>query len=747
MSESNPGRMSSPAGRLRHGIALCLVVGALAACVRAIDHRCLPTGGGGWFTTDPDSLYQTRRVARALDEGRIAGTDAFLNHPEGSAIPWPPYYTALLGRTLGPFAPDEPDARRAFLERGVATVPLAFGALTSAAVAAFAFALGGWPAGLFAGLYHATCEASVAYSKLGNGDHHAWIALCWILVLGAIGRAAGGLDEPSRCARWGLAAGALAGVALGSWVAALILIVLVDLSLGLLIVAHAVRARPGLGALATSFHAAALVAVLPAVLASPWPPWDVVNLSWFHVAYLTAGLVVVLPLLGLRGDRARRAYPFVALALLAALALGLVFGDFAAGRGVRQGFAWAGRTNAFMARVGESRALFDDGWVAGLGFVGYGAALLPFALVFAFRRALGGRLELVPFAVAALVGALQATRQMRFADVLAPLVALLVGVLAAALCERLPARRRAGVGIALALSVLALAANAPALARVARRLAPGGPGALAAEAPARVAAREACEWLRTVDGPGAVLSSWRFGHVIEWGAERPSIATNFGSYVGEAGFRAPAEVFMSEDPAAAERVLAQRDARFVLVTSELPGELHALIETAVPESFGRYATFTGPRGGRIEEPWFRTLGARLLFGGHVRFGEPAAPLGFLRLVHRSARRVPSGFGVPIAAAQVWERVAGARVVGRGRPGDVLSIELRIAFPGAREPLLWSVEREVGESGAATVRVPYATLGRNGDAEVRGSAWSLAGRRGALAISDEDVRAGREVELR
>jgi len=128
-----------PAATRRRGavaIGLVLVLG-LSWLMRESQHQRVELPGRpSWFTTDPDSQYHLRRVERALADGLpVAEHDAYLNFPAGSPIPWPPYYTLLTYGLLLPFAPDDPGALHAWTETHVASLPLAFGVLTSLVVA------------------------------------------------------------------------------------------------------------------------------------------------------------------------------------------------------------------------------------------------------------------------------------------------------------------------------------------------------------------------------------------------------------------------------------------------------------------------------------------------------------------------------------------------------------------------------------------------------------------------------------
>ena len=777
--------MDSSQSRLSFiAVALALVVISFTA--REARHRRLEVvGQAGWVTSDADSLYQMRRLERALSEGEVAGTDAYLDHPHGARIPWPPYYTQFLAGVLGPFAPeaepDDPmaeDARRAWIEMKVGSVPMWCGVLATLLAACAGYVLAGNLGAIVAGAQHALCTASIEYSKSGNGDHHAFVSLVAGLMLFALALALrrGGLDRPRHCLGYGLATGALAGVLLGSWVGALMYVVEVQLVLGWLVVLHARRPRAGTLPLGLGFHVAALLALLPAVLSSPWTedaPWMAINLSWFHPAFLALGAVVFVPLLVLRRESAAlRLYPVLVLVALVALGAFVARSDAAPAVGVREGFEWVSRQDAFMAGISESRALIggEGGWGFLFDTLGYGALLLPLAWCAAAWVALRrGLLELLPWVASAPLLALQAAQQARFADALVIPMAVLLGWGAARLVARLGWREWSPLWVPVGL-LLAAGLNVASVRLCIDAKAKYDQPAHVREGVSRVSVRTMGGWLRkqprgpAEDGLGdGVLANWLWGHAIEWGGDRPSVATNFGSYIGEDSFTAPGRFFMEEDPAAAEALLAERDLRYVLLTSELPGHLELMIRTGAPE---RRARYVGPKGADgvlpVQPGWFRTLGARLMFDGEVFFpmGAPAGPapesdahpLGFLRLVHVAPLRDPAVLlrspSDVSPAGWVWERVGGASIEARGDPGAELAVELRVRYPKARRELVFRDRAVAGPDGVASLRVPYATDRPNGDGRVDpGSAkWSFAGLDGELRVPEAAVRAGGTVRV-
>jgi len=732
-------------------------------------------------TLDPDSLYHMRRIDRMLAEGPpVAETDAYLNYPDGAAIPWPPYYTWLASQALAPFAPTEAEGRRRWVEFGAACLPLIFGVLTTLLVACAGFLLAGNTGAVVAGLTHALTGKSIYYSSLGNGDHHAWVSLCLAVLATLFTLALNGkaLERQRPAIGFGLVLGAWAGLAIGSWVGALMYVVLVEGLLALLILSrahHAGRQYAALPALGLSFHLAAFIVLAPAVLASPWresAPWMVINLSWFHLAFLGLGGAVFVPLALIpRDGSVARRYPWLVLMALASVAAGCALFDLGPARGVREAFEWAGRGDAFMARVAESDPLTDLGPKRIFAGLGYGLALLPLAWLAALRAGIRRpRPGLLPWILWTPFLAYQAAGQQRFAEPLAIPLAVLTGWAVAGLLEASrrtsPEARRAAWLTPLVGALIALALQAPGVKQTAaraRHVAWGSWETGASKRPVErlglpAAVRLLCEWIRT-NTPDAddysVLAFWHWGHVIEWAADRPSVATNFGSYVGQDSFLDPSRFFMEGDDGRAEVLLEERRARYVLVTSHLLNGMKTLIQ-AVPRERWADLVEVGAQGieslGAQRPGLLRTVGARLSLLELLAPREDYRPLPFLRLVHVSRVRdgrpeMAAAGGKPIRMGSVWEHVSGALVQARGEPGTELSARVWIEFPRARFQILWRDSARADSSGVARLRIPYATEVAAGDGMARGPLqWTFGGRQGDLSIPESAVLGGATLDI-
>ena len=749
-------------------MAILLLVMLTSWAVREASHLRMEFAedtplAGQWFSTDPDGLYHLRRIERFRQEiGLPASTDPALNYPHGASVPWPPYYT-LVASALTP-----DDGGRLALEQSASELPLRFAVLTTF-LAAFAGALlGGRRGALLAGLMHAFNYGSVHYSTPGVADHHAWVSLLAtaLVVMFSVAARHRLFLRGRMAALFGALCGTIAGLLLGSWVGAVLYVLPLQLTLGWwLWIKRDVEWR-GLALFGLGFHLLAAVALGPAVLTSPWRldhPWMVVNLSWFHLAWLGLGALVFLPPLWLRSARARARYPWSLLATGVVLAGLLLLLDIGPGPGIREGFSWASRADQFMSSIAESSPLWGTDLHQSGGFarwIGFGVLLLPAALWSAWRAIRGGRHDLIPYFLAVPLLALQAFTQRRFADPLAAPLAILVAWWIVLCWNRLRLPSRNGnlqLGSAM---LLALLLQAPSAIHAWQRADDGRIDDI------KSAERMLFEWLgRHQDArpedlsridpseppPRSVLAAWDFGHVIEWAARRPSIATNFGTYIGVDSFRDPARFLLSEDPQSAEGILDQRRVRYVVLTSRFPELLPTLVKAHgegvalrdFQEESGRQAAIMRPR-------WFRSMGAMLFgIGDYDGPDGPARPLPFLRMIHMSPLVIPAPeqFGGRAAAGVIWERVQGAELVRRVGVGKELEVEVSFELKDHRGRVLfrgrWKDRIAADETGFARLRVPYCT-GSNGDNWVSGVLWGTEGNLEVVEVPEQAVLLGHSI---
>ncbi len=740
-----------------------------------------------WFSIDGDGLYHTRRVSRLFEEGfPVAATDERLNHPDGAAIPWPPFYENVCYALLSPFAPSDPAARSQYLEQAVAMLPFYFGLLSIVLLIWVVLKMptnaesknaSQLPAALLAGLLLALNYGAAHYSAPGIGDHHAWVALLtlgmWALI--AVGMREDVLEQPRRAAKYGVMAGAVGGVLLGSWVAALIYVLLVQLAFGVLLIAQRKKPRAGLAALGLGFHLTALLILTPAILASPWKidfPWMVVNLSWFHFWHLILGAVVFAPLL--RQPNGGRVHPLAIPGAIIAVLSVCVLAQIGPGAGIREGMAWVSRADEFMSGIAESESLMGEHGSDALSWIGIILIALPFAWLSMLRNAWRSKNHTYSIWLIAIpLLTLQALTQRRFADALAAPMALCV---AWAVFEWLQSKRnQALIALPVAL-IVGVGLNALSLNALTSPL-----GRVSEADAVQNAYREIYEWIGQqplLDAQESVLAPWDQGHAIEWLSNRGSVATNFGTYVGEDSYRDPARFFLSNDAAAAEQILQRRKTRYVVRTSQMTLSLDPLVKALQSDEIF-VESFTNKRGqkrDRLTSRWYQSLAAILwipnppadpnnpVFGtgngdpdGPTR---PGSPISFLRLVRLSPvpDTDPRHGGLMQPAAQVWEYVPGATLSAKLKPSQTLSIRFAVTTLFNGQSLLsfqYTDSAKASTDGVASIRVPYSTdpTGNGGSVYVGEARYFILNPDGSQVSSGEfmimegDVLQGNTVFLK
>ncbi|MCP4093507.1 MAG: hypothetical protein GY747_08660 [Planctomycetes bacterium] len=748
--------MKAPSSRSWIYVAILLTVALASWGVREASHLRLEfasdTGyGGEWYSVDSDGLYYLRRIERYRNEaGLPAATDPFLNYPKGATVPWPPYYTMVASGL------STHEGSRLDLENSASELPLGFAVLTTLVTAFCGALLAGRRGAVIAGLLHAFCYGSVHYSTPGVADHHAWVSLLATLLLVAFTMAVKQrLFLRARLAGFvGAFCGMIAGVLLGSWVGAVLYILPLQLALAWWLCLKRDERWRGLAAFGLYFHVVAALTLGPAVLSSPWRfdhPWMVVNLSYFHLAWLALGALVFVAPLFIHEQETRKRYPWMVIGVGAIVGAIVMLLDVGPGPGIREGFAWASRADQFMSGIAESSPLWgtDRFQTGGFGrWIGFAVVLVPFAMWSAWQRIRSGKHELIPLMIAVPLMVIQAFAQRRFADSLAAPLAILVAwwLVQSWPRLRLP-QRNLGMRLGLA-AVLAIALQAPTVIYAVQR------AGESRQDDQKSAERLVFEWIgsqneQPPEERGSVMAAWDFGHVIEWAAQRPSIATNFGTYIGVDSFQDPAKFFMSEDPAAAEQLLIDREVEYVVTTARfqtlIPTLVKALGGNAKMSDYQKVVG--GGKGMQFQPRWYQTMGAMLYNIGDMDGPQgPAAPIDYLRLVYMSPLviPVPPQLGSQQAAARVWQRVQGAELMAQLDPGQELKVEVHFEFRNhAGEKIFggkWQHVALADDTGFAKVRVPYCS-GRNGAGFVSSILWGSGDTLQAVEIPEKAVLEG------
>ncbi len=686
-------------------LVLLAVMGlGLSLRLVALPQAILPSGV---LVQDPDSCYHLRRARLILQQyPGVPSVDRFLGYPEGGECPWPPLYDLLLATAALPLGADGQA-----LEWLAIVLPPVLGT----AHVGVAFLLGrrlwGVQAGLMAALLVAVMPAAVAATAPGNVDHHGAMVLVE--------------SSAVLIALWCARRRGLVPVVLLALLLAMGMLTFLGLLLFLPLLAGWMLWRGGRGAL--SAHAGTtfvLAALLVAAFTAGRRGLELVTLSWAHpLLLLWPGLLL---LAQARWRRKLGVY-------LAALACGWAL---AAAPGIRGALLWALRNETFMEVVAESRSLLrgQDGSFSLAGAV---AALSPGFLAvpvlgpwLAVRRR---EADSVVVAAWALLYLALALRQGRFAISATTGIALVTtwgvdNVIRWSRERRLGWFAMAGVAAVLLLPPLRIQW---VLGRSVLRWAVTGRRTFSVDQLQRVQAAAALRWLREHSPPAStdpfgdtepaygVLSGWGYGHLILYHAQRPAMATNFGTYVAPGVCRRATALLVGGATDASSRALDSLRVRYIVVTSRLVGSLsdHArLAGTELPQ-------FPEDR-----------LAWRLLVQNGSGPARGAAPRA--RLVREAGRQ----------AVKIFEVVRGAQLLGQAGPGEPVEAVLHIQVLGTRA-FVWNQTTRCDAGGAFRLIVPYSTGTRVGDVVVEEAYHvSAGGRDFRVSVTESQVQQGEVLVL-
>ncbi len=173
-----------------------------------------------------------------------------------------------------------------------------------------------------------------------------------------------------------------------------------------------------------------------------------------------------------------------------------------------------------------------------------------------------------------------------------------------------------------------------------------------------------------------VMARWEYGGWIEHIAERPSIATLYG--IETHGLLESAKFFLADNTKDALAVLDANEVRYILLGKTI-GALsgYARLLEREPEGYAALQTLKDGTKSWSAGPKYLDLAyVRLYLADGVGRDELGIrPVEGLRLIYESSQR--AGFGPPLEDSRkfkIFERVKGAIVKGKAKPGDTVTLE-------------------------------------------------------------------------
>lgn len=689
---------------------------AAAARLQPAAHVLLPEGAGARFVGDTDPYYHALRADRiAADFPTVPWRDDRMNYPVGTEILWPPLFDQAIA--TGAIVASGGRPSRETIERVAAWLPPILGVATVAATAALGGLLLGTGAGLGGALVLALLPSHVEYSAVGRADQHAAEILLQTLVMLAF--VAGSARGAGRAREWAASLGLGLALCLSFWNwqgSALDLALLAAFAAlwhvtdaGGASAARAARLLAlGSGTAAVALVVSILLWGRPGALAS-------MSLSGVNgiqplvaasVALFAAGLAIAPRLrkreatLGRRLGEAAIAVAVPVLVLLPGYREGVVQGLLA----LTAGNPWYASIREFQPPLFGGNGIGHELRAWGPRFAPL--FVMPFAAIALARIARRRLVEPASLVLLAVWGGallLLTLARMRFALYLSVPASLLSWI----------AIREGATALGAALSsagarVAALAAGAILL------LAPAlfyfSHGGLRPD-PTHLEVIRALEWLRDRGLPDAerpaVFSEWDWGHLIQYVAGRPVVATPFGTDGGEGAMETTAAFFLATSPGEAERILESRRAGYLMMTDPLT---HAAFSAAFapPDAVAPVRSEVDRiRGPKLAvTPEVDDLVAVRVYYDNGMSSRGLPSLHRYRLVYE---------GSPEVARQVrlFEIVPGDPIEIRGaRPGASVSVAVGLRTNRGRAAT-WRTSAIADGEGRATVLVPFST-GSNGE---------------------------------
>jgi len=669
-------------------------------------------------------------------------------------VPWPPLFDFLLGGFARLLA-DDP--------RGFETVAAWSGPVCALVTLVPIYwagrLLGSRGAGLAAALCYAVLPVSVTFSRVGNPDHHAAVAMlgAWLLL------ACLGLGNASasnqRVRGWGILLALAQFALLLTWHGSLLYLAIANA----LVLATSIAGGGRQGLLAQAGAALACgLALVPVVLLSPSPlggTFSSIALSWLHV-FATLAVALVIAALwareAQRGEMPRvRRLVVVASSALVLGGIALVVPDIR--EGLRPAFQFLSQTDQVGAITGEQNALFglESGKhgtdpVRAWGWFAYTIPFAPWLALWLWASPGNSRRSWAALGILGgwtlFFGALTLD-QRRYGNDFGPAFSILFGLVALNLFGG--GRREPTLGIrgrllqASAVCALLFAFLWPvgvglyaprAQASWAALEPDAAPGFQASRSVASTLARFMADVRRATPDTGGylvpgvepeygILAHANLGHALQYGARRATATDPFWWYIGPENWRASFSFLAAQEEEEALAWASILRGRYVLTHAEeemrsVAGQLQNHDGSAQPgrAALGRFRLVVeAPRGGKS-------------------LGEIFRP--------RAGESVPY---------KLFEIVSGASIRVMTAPGERIDLSLELQSNRGRR-FTYRASARANDGGEAHLRVPYATDLRTRPGEPASTRprglyrIETRERVAALGVSESDVLEGGETRL-
>lgn len=249
----------------------------------------------------------------------------------------------------------------------------------------------------------------------------------------------------------------------------------------------------------------------------------------------------------------------------------------------------------------------------------------------------------------------------------------------------------------------------------------------------------------------SILAPWDLGHYIQYISERPTVANNFGYQLRGGGLEDSVRFLLAGKEDEVLSICERRDTRYLVLTDVFGGldTMGPIVGIDFVRDFTESATAPDHPGGSLRMPSgrFYALASQRMYVFDGSATPDTDAITRFRLVFESKNGPGSPFLPPdIKYFKLFERVRGARIVGKGTPGLPVTVSVRMTTNFDRVFDYVTLTR-TGPDGAFRVVVPYASEGTGYPVRAVSQYLAMNEREAAFfRVGEKDVTEGREVRI-
>lgn len=715
-------------------LAACVVVFVIALVMRLLFWEQVFVSGRVHYY-DPDCYMRLRKIMVYLTAfPKTAIHDYYQGFPHGTGVISPPTMEYLLAAVFWPFR--SMSSLLPFVERLIAFIPPIIGALTAALLCRFTAGIAGVSAGFFAGLMLAILPVHIDVTVLGRFDNEMAEPLLLLIAFWGYTRT---YYATERVGPW-VFVGAAAFLYLSLWRGGVIFLTIigVDMLLRLWLERDVLQHRTvtGNGAVFMYGTTAGLLALVCST--NLWGSRQLFSyniISWFHVVlFAGAGGFIWSISRGLGKSRSVCISWITGWIFLMLLALGP---EVLSGISVlRGGNPWLDSISQYQRYTDPATLLSYFGLIPLLFFPGL------YLLIREFGSSLRERRFLVIWCLAALIAAVV---RWRYAGYFGLNVAFAAAISVSLLIHRFRASRSAVTACAF---LVLLLFQAPALLALQSLYKTGTLNVF------RGTVEDSMMWLREhtpsagdsyrpdIKPAYGVLARWDFGGWIETVAQRPTLATSYGTETY--GMEETARFFLATDETKMAAVLRSNGVRYLMLDSTYGTRLPmyaALIGEKCAMLDQQRNTITGRLSYTPNALFYNLIASRLYYADGSQVDSASyrfAPVEGVRLRYESSSPANvSGLPWYIASLKVFEYLPGATLSVLTAPESVVRLTQLVETNIGRR-FEFRNEKKADKEGHVSFTIVYGPKNGEETGSVGPVGLEINGRRSTLTVTSADI---------